>query len=130
MTKNEIAPVLLKRAFDKLFDNYCSGLKKGIEVKLFVSDNENNRVLLEEFKKNYLRQRADHEGWTYVPGNFEVFYSNQISPLNNEVRLYNPHQENVGLEKLNGHKEVLFRKLEQGRADEIRDVLDLVRLNQ
>ncbi|MBS3070814.1 hypothetical protein J4407_00750 [Candidatus Pacearchaeota archaeon] len=120
------APRKLKQCFDKIFEDYCQSIKGGTAITMFAPDNEISRLVLKEFG-NYLEQRANFENWEYKPENFQVVYSNQISDLNNEVRLYNPNEKNVGYEMLPG-SEVLLR-LPQERADRIRDTLDWIRFN-
>ena len=121
-------PIVIKRLFDKLFDTYCPQLTRGITTKMFVPDTEANRIILGEFE-NYLQQRATYEGWEYKTGNFQVVYSDKISGMNNEVRLANPYGENVGLEEIDRERG-LFKRLNQKRADKIRDILDIIDVSE
>ena len=128
MAKEEIrAPMALRELFDGIFDRYCYRLQTGISTTAFVQDTESNRAIYGEFE-NYLQQRAAHEGWEYEPESFQVIYSDQISDLNNEVRLCNPRGENIVFEQINEEGDESFKRASPKRAREVRDLLDLIRM--
>lgn len=122
--KKRKAPQTLKEKFDNFFDSYCRLVPLGKQVKMFIPDTENNRVMMGEFQ-NYLQQRASYEGWQYKVENFQVVYSSKITKLNNEIWLANPYQENIGWEKV-AKEPGVFIKLDQKGADRVRTLLEII----
>ncbi|GEM_PF-3190160 len=105
--------------FDRIFDRYCTQLRLGIPTKILTEDTPDNRLLLEEFRNNYLRQRAEFEGWEYVPKSFQIVYVSETDKLTHNTTLfYNPHKQNLGFEEVDRQRGFL-RRLQQRDANQI-----------
>lgn len=116
----------LSGQFDKIFNKYCTNLRAGIPITMFTEDTEDNRLLMEEFRNNYLSQRAALEGWEYKPENFKIVYTNETEKLTyNPTIFFNPKEQNLGFEEVGG-KSGLFVKLKQKISDRIRNNLQAI----
>ncbi len=110
----------MKERFDRFFDLYCTPLVNNTEVRLFMNDNESNRVLMEEFRR-YAEQRASYEGWGYQSDKFQVTYiPAKEMPTRRRTFMANSLHENVAFEEI---KPNLYLRAEKRDADDLRDRL-------
>lgn len=116
---NEKAFSLLREEFDRIFSQYCPLLRIGVPIKIFVEDNPENRLLMDEFR-NYIEQRAKFEGWNYDSKALQIIYDDAGRLPKDRVALYNPRKENRGFRVLDNG---FVHKISQKDADRIRDGL-------
>jgi len=116
--ENPMASLWLRNTFDRTFESYCTQLRTGVPTKMVVQDNEDNRLLMDEFGR-YLEQRADFEGWDYPPGLFQVVYVDGGDLTEDVITLYNPRRENTGFRSVKNGS--LVKRMSQEEADRVRD---------
>lgn len=111
---------ILKSTFDKFFERYCTTLQREVPTRIFMEDNERNKILMREFR-NYLEQRAQAEGWNYNPENFDVtYYPPQPFPTS-EFFMANPLSNNPIVFK--SFMKDVFIRLDETETKELRDGL-------
>lgn len=93
-------PEELVKLFDQIFHRYVQPLSSGAIVRFFIKDTQTHRDLMEMFVSRYLPQRAEYEGWEYVPANLQIVYSNALPQQ--EGVLVDPRGRNVGITALGG----------------------------
>lgn len=82
-----------------------------------MEDNETNKFLMEEFRKNYLPQRAQFEGWNYNPSNFDVTYFPKPNFPVSETFIANPlKDDSVGFSNVGND---IFIRVPQSRLKKI-----------
>src|SRR3989344_6744254 len=110
----------LKRKFDKFFELYCTPLTRGVEVRLFMQDNNPNKILIGEFGE-YIKQRADYEGWRYESKKFQVTYvpADKL-PSRRKTFIANPLEKNIAFEEI---RSSLYIRVDKEDADDLRNRL-------
>ena len=117
------AYIWLKKQFDKTFSTYCTQLRAGVPTKIFIADTSDNRLIMGEFRDNYLPQRAAFEGWEYKPENLQIIYTDNTDKLPDKpIILLDPKDRNLGFEEVDKRSDMV-RRLKQKDSDRIRDNL-------
>ena len=116
----------LMEQFDRVFDRYCTQLRFGTPTKMFTEDTPDNRLLMEEFRDNYLPQRANFEGWKYKPESFQIVYVSEADKFtHNPTIFYDPREKNLGFEEVDSRSGYL-KRLQQQEANRRRNNLQAI----